>query len=211
MCGRYTISKNREVLGSFFKAEFSQTHSPVYNASPGQDLPVILDVEPDRIVGAHWGIKPDWALHESRPLINARAEFVNRRPTFTESFRRRRCLVIADGFYEWQATPGKKQPFRIALRSGDPFAFAGIWQEVDGKPSYVILTTEANQVTQPIHHRMPVLLEPKGTTAWLSHDLASSDLLKLLGPYLDDPMIAYQVSQAVNNSKNQSADLLKPL
>ena len=140
MCGRYTISKKAEVLGVFFKAELSQINVPVHNASPGQHLPVILNSEPPRIVPAQWGIKPPWAKQGSRPLINARAESVSQRPTFRESFKKRRCLVIADGFYEWKPTGNIKQPFRITLRNSDPFAFAGIWLINDDKPAYVILT-----------------------------------------------------------------------
>lgn len=211
MCGRYTVSKTQEILGTFFRVEFSITHLPIYNASPGQHLPVILDIEPRRIVPAHWGIKPDWAPQESRLLINARAESVNQRPTFRESFRKRRCLVIADGFYEWKATRAGKQPFRITLRNDEPFAFAGIWQEVDGEPAYVILTTEANQATRPIHDRMPVILERREEAPWLDHDVSSADALKLLDPYPGGAMTAYQISKAVNNSRNRDSDLIQPL
>ena len=159
MCGRYTATAAQEVIEDYFGAEFSETHIPVFNASPGQHLPVVLNIAPSKIQRALWGIKPEWKDRPSRLLINARAETVNQRPTFRESFRQRRCLVIADGFYEWKATKEGKQPYRIMLKTGEPFAFAGIWQEGAGEPAYVILTTEANKVTQPIHDRMPVILE----------------------------------------------------
>lgn len=211
MCGRYTISKKAEVLGSFFNAGLSQISVPVHNASPGQHLPVILDIEPTRIVPAQWGIKPPWAKQGSRLLINARAESVSQRPTFKESFTRRRCLVIADGFYEWKATGAIKQPFRITLRNSDPFAFAGIWLISDDKPTYVILTVPANKLVEPIHNRMPVILSSKETKNWLKPGLSLNDTLAFLEPYPEEQMSAYRVSSAVNNSTNQSEDVIKPL
>lgn len=211
MCGRYTISKAQEVLGSFFGAEFSETHIPIFNASPTQHLPAILDVDPGRILPVLWGIKPEWAHQKSRLLINARAETVNVRPTFRESFQQRRCLIIADGFYEWQATKDGKQPFRFTMKSGEPFAFAGIWQEVGGEPAYVILTTEPNAVTRPVHDRMPVILERREYRSWLDQDLPIGDILKLLDPYPEDAMTTYRVSKAVNSSRNEQPSLIEPL
>ena len=136
MCGRYTATTAQGIIEGYFGAEFSETHIPVFNASPGQHLPVVLNNDPRKIQPVLWGIKPDWVDRPTRLLINARAETVNQRPTFRDSFRERRCLVIADGFYEWQATKEGKQPFRIMLQTEEPFAFAGIWQEVDGEPGY---------------------------------------------------------------------------
>ena len=104
MCGRYTATAAQEVIEDYFGAEFSETHLPVFNASPGQHLLVVLNIAPGKIQRALWGIKHEWKDRPSRLLINARAETVNQRPTFRESFRQRRCLVIADGFYEWKAT-----------------------------------------------------------------------------------------------------------
>ena len=162
MCGRYTVSKTQQVLGDYLGVEVSpEVQVPNYNASPGQHLPVVLDIEPGKILPVLWGIQPDWAEQKSRLLINARSETVHQRPTFRDSFQKRRCLVVADGFYEWMVTKEGKQPFRILLKTGEPFAFAGIWQEVDGKPAYVILTTDTNAVTRPIHNRMPVILEQR--------------------------------------------------
>ncbi len=199
------------MIEDYFGAEFSETHISAYNASPGQHLPAILDIDPAKIVPVLWGIKPSWGKQPSRLLINARSETVNQRPTFRTSFQRRRCLVVADGFYEWQATKAGKQPYRIALKSGEPFAFAGIWQEVDGAPAYVILTTEANRVIRPIHERMPVILEHRHLASWLDSGLAEGDILALMAPYPDDAVTAYPVSRAVNSSKNQSPDLIAKL
>ena len=212
MCGRYTLSKAVDVLGDYLGVEVSDdVDLPIYNAIPGQHLPAILDVEPGRIVPVLWGIKPRWAAAKSRLLINARSETVNERPTFKSSFQKRRCLVIADGFYEWQATKEGKQPFRITLNSCEPFVFAGIWQEIDGEASYVILTTDANEVTRPIHDRMPVILEANELRPWLDHGSPLDDVLKLLDPYPEDSMKAYRVSKAVNSSRNQDSGLIEPV
>ena len=121
MCGRYTATAAQEVIEDYFEAEFSETHIPVFNASPGQHLPVVLNITPGKIHRALWGIKAEWKDRPSRLLINASAETVHQRPTFRESFRQRRCLVIADGFYEWKATKEGKQPYRIVLKTGEPW------------------------------------------------------------------------------------------
>ena len=208
MCGRYTVAKDQETLSLYFGAEFSKTHLPIFNASPGQHLPVILDVEPHKIQPVFWGITTDLQHQPRRMLINARSETVDQRPTFRDAFRQRRCLVIADGFYEWQATGLGKQPYRIVLNANEPFAFAGIWHECQGKPAYVILTTEANTVTRPIHDRMPVILERDKLVPWLDRDRSVSDVRKLLTPYTEYAMRAYPVSTAVNNSGNQGRELI---
>ena len=210
MCGRYTVSKAQEVLTGFFGAEFAETHLPIYNASPGQHLPVILNIAPRKIQPVLWGIHPEWKDRPGHLLINARAETVNHRPTFQEAFRNRRCLVIADGFYEWQATERGKQPFRILLKTGEPFAFAGIWWEVAGKPAYVILTTDANRVTRPIHDRMPVIVDRREHEPWLNRDLPVEDITKLMDPYPENAMTAHRVSKAVNRSTNDDASLIEP-
>ena len=212
-CDVWTLHSHcsQGVIEDYFGAEFSETHIPVFNASPGQHLPIVLSSAPGKIQRALWGIKPEWMDRPSRLLINARAETVNQRPTFTESFRQRRCLVIADGFYEWKATKEGKQPYRIVLKTGEPFAFAGIWQEVAGERAYVILTTDANKVTQPIHDRMPVILERGERVLWLDQELPAEAGLKLLSPYPDDAMTAYRVSRAVNDSRNEREDVIEPL
>ena len=211
MCGRYTVSKDQETLSLYFDAEFSETHLPIFNASLGQHLPVILDVESHKIQSAFWGITTDLQDRPRRMLINARSETVDQRPTFRDAFRQRRCLVIADGFYEWQATGLGKQPYRIVLNANEPFAFAGIWNECQGKPTYVILTTEANTATRPIHDRMPMILERDKRVPWLDRDRPVSDALKLLAPHSECAMRAYPVSTAVNNSSNQGQELIDPV
>lgn len=210
MCGRYTVAKDQEALGRHFRADFSETHLPIYNASPGQQLPVILDAEPRKVRPALWGIPARSPGRQRRMLINARAETASRLPTFRHALRRRRCAVIADGFYEWQATGLGKRPYRIVLEAAEPFAFAGIWQVCRGEPAYVILTTVANALMRPIHDRMPVILGRQELGAWLDRDRPGDDLLQALRPYPESAMQAYRVSTTVNNSKNEGRELIDP-
>lgn len=210
MCGRYTVAKDHEALGLHFRAEFTETHLPIYNASPGQHLPVILDAEPRKIRPALWGIPARSPGRQRRMLINARAETASRSPTFRHALRHRRCAVITDGFYEWQATGVGKRPYRITLESAEPFAFAGIWQACRGEPAYVILTTAANALMRPIHDRMPVILERQELRAWLDRDRPGDVLLRALRPYPESTIRAYRVSTLVNNSKNEGPELIDP-
>ena len=143
--------------------------------------------------------------------MNARAETVNQKPTFRDAFRNRRCLIIADGFYEWQASPSGKLPFRITLRDGQTFAFAGVWQEVDGVLAYTIITTRPNEIVSPIHDRMPVILSQEQHEQWLDPGLTVEDGLKLLAPHSSADMTAYRVSKAVNRPITPGPELIEPL
>lgn len=212
MCGRYTIAKSRQVLSELLGREVSaEITLPLYNASPGQLLPVILDRDPGRVVPLAWGVHMDAGRTAPRLLINARCETAHTRPTFRDAFRNRRCLVIADGFYEWQARPDGKQPYRITRKDEGVFAFAGIWMEVDRSRAFLILTTEANRVTRPIHDRMPVMLEDDEQAPWLDREATVPALRALLDPYPENQMTAYPVSRAVNNSRNEGAGLIEPV
>lgn len=184
---------------------------PVYNASPGQLLPVVLDREPGRVVPVVWGVHVESGRLAGRLLINARSETAHEKPLFRDAFRRRRCLVIADGFYEWQAGADGKQPYRVTRIDGGVFAFAGIWMEIDRSPAFLILTTEPNRVTRPIHDRMPVMLEDAEQAPWLDPDATVSTLVSLLDPYPENQITAYPVSRAVNNSRNDGAGLIQPV
>ncbi len=211
MCGRYTVAGDPESLRLFYGAEFREAHRPIFNASPGQRLPVILDAEPGAIQPAFWGFAVEFHGRPRRMLINARAETADRLPTFRGAFRHRRCLVVADGFYEWKPTGGDKQPYRIVLKTEEPCTFAGIWREVEGEPTYVILTTEASPQLRPIHHRMPLILGRDEVAVWLDPDRGVEELKRLLRPYPGDAMRAYPVSRAVNNSRNQGRELIDPV
>ncbi len=211
MCGRYTVAEDPESLRLFYGAEFREVPRPIFNASPGQRLPVILGAEPRVIQPALWGLTVEFHGRPRRMLINVRAETAHRLPTFRDAFRRRRCLVLADGFYEWKPTEGGKQPYRIVLKTEEPCTFAGIWEEVEGEPAYVILTTEANRELRPIHHRMPVILTRDEAAEWLDPDREVGELKRLLRPFPGDAMWAYSVSRAVNDSKNQGRELIDPV
>jgi putative SOS response-associated peptidase YedK len=226
MCGRYTVAKTPADLADYFDAEFDEGASgdltlPTYNASPGQSLPVIIvdegrvdegRVDEGRLIRpAIWGIMRAGGERAARFLVNARSETVANRPAFRDSFRRRRCLVLADGFYEWQRVGDRKQPYRVVLGAGEPFAFAGVWEStVRGERRFVILTTEANRVTRPIHDRMPVILERRDHDLWLDHQQAETDVETLLLPHADLGMKAYAVDSDVNSSRNDTADLIRP-
>ena len=166
MCGRYNLISNLTVLGERFQFDPSQlTLESADNVAPTQNVLTVVGDAPPRAGFMRWGLIPFWAKNRSigSRMINARAEMVAEKPSFRDSFRRRRCLVLADGFYEWQRTGSGKRPMRIAMRSGQPFAFAGIWSiwndpEGNRIPTCAIITTSANELLRPIHHRMPVIL-----------------------------------------------------
>ena len=150
-------------------------------------------------------------------LINARSETVAEKPAFREAFKRRRCLLPADGFYEWQRTGGRKQPYYFRLREERPFGFAGLWekwQSAEGKmiESCAILTTEANELLRPVHDRMPVILHPEDYNLWLADDVRQRELLtELLRPYSSEEMITYPVSPQVNSPSSQGSSLIEDL
>ena len=158
MCGRYSIAVESSEVEKHFRATFAKPVKPRYNAAPSQQLPVILNFNPRKIVLSSWGLKPAWLSKISKRdgLINVRAETLREKHTFQSDLAERRCLIPADGFYEWKALPnGKKTPYRIVRKDGQLFAFAGIWEEDknDGKfePRFAIITTEANEIMKPIH------------------------------------------------------------
>ena len=167
----------------------------------------------------HWGLIPSWAKDPKMgaKLINARAETVAEKPAFRTAFRQRRCLVLADGFYEWQTQENKKQkqPYYIRLNDWQPFAFAGLWerwQDAEGEviESCTLLTTEANELMCPIHNRMPVILDPKDYDVWLDPEVKQADVLQsLLHPYASEKMTAYPVSKAVNKPSNDTAECIE--
>jgi putative SOS response-associated peptidase YedK len=166
-----------------------------------------------------WGLIPFWAKEESigNRMINARAESVPSKPTFKRPFARQRCLVLADGFYEWQKTGSVKQPYRITLQSGDLFAFAGLWdrwKKPDGEElqTFTIITTEANDLTRKLHDRMPVILSPEDYETWLDPTFHETDTLqKCLRPYPSNEMTCYPVSRMVNSPKNEDPRCIEPL
>ncbi|WP_121741363.1 SOS response-associated peptidase [Natronorubrum halophilum] len=245
MCGRYTLLIERAALEERFDAKFVDSRdepgtgsetggfTPRYNMAPGQQLPVITNDEPETIRRLEWGLVPSWADDETGGIINARAETLHEKPSFRAAYERRRCLVFADGFYEWTETPDGKQPYRVAFEDDRPFAMAGLWERwesdsettqagldafgggrteaddgTDGPlETFTVVTTEPNDLVSDLHDRMAVILEPDSETQWLTAD----DPRSLLEPYPADEMRAYPVSRAVNDPSVDEPSLVEPL
>ena len=218
MCGRYRLTR-ADRLAEKFEAELAEELQPRYNIAPTQVVSAVRVVEHGKreLVQLRWGLVPSWAddLKIGYKLINARAETVPAKPAFRSAFKKRRCLIVADGYYEWQKTGAKqKQPYWLHLRDRRPFAFAGLWEhwERDGKAvdSCTIITTQANEATRPIHDRMPVVLAPESYTTWLTAQDPEA-LLPLLGPSPADWWTAHPVATLVNNPKNNVPECVAPL
>lgn len=220
MCGRYTLHTSAEQILKHFHLQQTPAISPRFNVAPSQAVPAIWgDSKNKELAMLRWGLIPSWAKEEKTrySMINARAETVTKKPAFRSAFRHRRCLIPADGFYEWKLVAGKKQPYYIHRRDGELFSFAGLWehwQGEDGKliESFAIIVTDANDLLQPIHDRMPVILEPSKYNTWLdpqNHD--KSVLAELLKPYSADKLEAYPVSRQVNSPTNDDSGCIAPL
>lgn len=171
-----------------------------YNAAPSQLLPVTTGEEPDTLQFFSWGLLQHWAKKDYKhKSVNARAESLTEKPMFRELVNSKRCLVLADGFFEWRTSSAGKQPYRILLKSEELFCFAGLWDEWADKATgevvdtFTIITTEANELMRPIHDRMPVLLHPEEEEEWLSSEKANEHLLSLLKPYPSEELKAYPV------------------
>jgi len=253
MCGRFAFSTPLAVfIDNFQGFDFSELNevrelreggpeNGRFNIAPTEDVPVIPNDGSRRVQFFRWGLVPRWAKDPAvgNRMINARSETIAEKPSFRDAFRKRRCLILADGFYEWRTNPGSKTktPIHIRLRNGKPFAFAGLWetwtrkdgQDPGGKsaaPSKIrdapepygpgrplrtctIITTESNELMKQFHHRMPVILPAEHYDLWLSEEPVEPGILQpLLVPYPAEEMVAYPVSTAVNNPRNNSADLL---
>jgi putative SOS response-associated peptidase YedK len=218
MCGRFSIFADPSRLAERFEVSLpAEGLRPRYNAAPTQALPVILN-EGDRVIQLlRWGLVPFWAKDPSigSQMINARAETLAEKPAFRNALKKRRCLVLADGFYEWsrstpevvdrsgKKTPNGKIPMRITLASGEPFAFAGLWENWDTPDgdvlrTFTIVTTSPNELLEPIHNRMPVILRPDHEPLWMDNDADPSAWLDVLRSYPAELMVVYPVSKRVN-------------
>ena len=225
MCGRFTHAQSWSELVELYR--ITETDRPLniparYNVAPTEDVPAVRHSENGgrELVMLRWGLIPPWAKDAAigAKTINARAETVAEKPSFRNAIKRRRCLIAADGFYEWRTEPsGSKTPFLIRLRDGEPFAFAGLWERwdkaPDGRPieSCTIITTAANTRMRPIHTRMPVIMAPESREAWLDvdgHD--AGRVLDLLVPYPADAMEVVRVSRRVNNVANDDPECVEP-
>lgn len=217
MCGRYSLSKSKIELEERFQAEMLTDFKPRYNIAPTQLVPVITSQSPKGFSFFYWGITPEFGRNKpvSQKLINAKAESVHQKITFKSSFKQRRCIIPADGFYEWKKL-GKKTsiPHRFTLREGGLFSFAGIWDEyetVDGENqhTFLILTTEPNELVSEVHDRMPVVLTPETEKKWLNNYSSEEELLEILKPFSANEMLSYPVSTLVNSVKNDSPALIR--
>ena len=230
MCGRFTFASDAETLTqTFFDFEIPMNLSPRYNISPTQDVAVIANTPTDtekrsgtgQVEFFHWGLIPSWARDPKigNRMINARSETLAEKPSFRNAYKHRRCLILADGYYEWKKIPGDrlKQPVYIRLKSQKPFALAGLWEtwqtENMDEPihSCTIITCPPNALMAEIHHRMPVILPQDAYAEWLAPDEQSANTLQpLLVPYSDEEMEAYPVSRYVNRPTNDSPECIAP-
>ena len=214
MCGRFTLTTDLEPLEERFLFRAKDLSSkPRYNIAPSQPVfTVIRDEKGNRAGFLRWGLIPSWAKNAEigNRMINARAETMAEKPSFRRALQKRRCLILADGFYEWRQEGKKKTPLFISLASREPFAFAGLWETwrpPDGEPihSCTIITTTPNSLMEPIHNRMPVILAREAEALWLDRTVDDPQkLLPLLVPYAEMLMDAYAVALTVNSPKNDS-------
>ncbi len=225
MCGRFTLAADTKKLAEAFAGfEIPENLPPRYNVAPSQPIAVVANNGQRQVEFFQWGLIPSWAKDPAigNQMINARAETLAEKPSFKNAYRRRRCLILADGFYEWRAPSSKegagggKIPMYIRLESGQPFAFAGLWEmwraAEDAILSCTIITTAPNELMAQIHNRMPVILPPSAYEQWLDPaERNPDDFNSLLKPYPAELMMAYPVSRLVNSPKNDSPELIEPV
>ena len=212
MCGRYSLILTIGELQNRFEFDSERLgYAPGYGTVPTQNVLTVVGGESRRGGYMRWGLIPSWAKDKSigSRMINARAETIAEKPSFRNALRRRRCLVLADGFYEWQRVGKRKKPMRIVMRSGEPFAFAGLWEtwkDPEGTviPACTIITTTPNDLLRPIHNRMPVILPRELEDFWLDDSVDdNAALTSVLTPYPADDMEAYEVSSGVNSTHSR--------
>lgn len=222
MCGRFTMTVDPAQLQDAFPwLDVPEGVEPRYNIAPTQPVAVVANNGENRLDFFKWGLIPSWAKDPSigNRLINARADTLAEKPAFRSAYKRRRCLVLADGFFEWRKDPDKKvkQPMYIRLKTGDPFAFAGLWEvwnSADGSEilSCTIITTEPNELIEEIHNRMPVILPRESYPFWLEPaEKKPEDLQDLLRPYPAHELTAFPVSTIVNSPGNNTPACVLPL
>jgi putative SOS response-associated peptidase YedK len=219
MCGRFTLAIDIEDLLDEFVFELDEyVYKPRYNVAPTQQVLTYGAQGPGTAESMRWGLVPVWAkdIKIGFKMINARAETVATSGAFRTPLRRRRCLVLADGFYEWKKEGATKTPIRIGLKEWRPFGFAGVWDEWHGPDgpirSCTIITTEPNELVEPIHNRMPVILPKETHATWLNQSIQDPEqLTPLLKPYPAEGMEAYVVSTAVNSSRNEDPECILPV
>jgi len=220
MCGRYTLTSSPEVLRALFRYVEQPNFPPRYNVAPTQPIPIVRLVDGKRQFAlVRWGLLPSWVKDPKTftLLINARGESAAEKPAFRAAMKRRRCLIPADGFYEWQAVGDRKRPFYVRAKSGAPLAFAGLWETWTGPngeelETAAIVTTAANRTLKPIHDRMPVIVPPDGFDLWLDGaTVDATTAAALIAPAPEGLLEAYEISTAVNRTANDNPKLLEPV
>lgn len=221
MCGRFTLITPAETIAEQFQLPEVSSLSPRYNIAPTQPVAAVRRSPGNggrELTMLHWGLIPFWAKDPKigARMINARSETAAEKPAFRAAFRRRRCLVPADGFYEWQRLERGKQPFYIRRRDERPFAIAGLWEHWEGPDGTVesctLLTTGPNDLVRPLHNRMPVILHPQDYDLWLAPGVQEPELLQpLLRPYPAEEMLAYPISTWINKPENDAPRCIEPL
>jgi len=222
MCGRFTLRAPASAVAEQFALFDVAPFQPRFNVAPTQPVAVVRRMaveEPQReLAWLRWGLIPGWAADPAigARMINARAETAAQRPAFRAALGRRRCLVVADGFYEWQKAGPRKQPYFLRLRDDRPFGFAGLWESWEGPEqaaieSCTILTTEANELVRPIHDRMPVIVAPADYERWLDPGVQGAEAVRpLLRPYPSEAMMAYPVGPRVNSPARDDPACIQP-
>jgi putative SOS response-associated peptidase YedK len=220
MCGRYTVTSSPEALRALFGYEEQPNFPARYNIAPTQPVAIVRLVDGKRHFAlVRWGLLPSWVKDPKTftLLINARGESAADKPAFRAAMKRRRCLIPADGFYEWQAAGDRKRPFYVRAKSGAPLAFAGLWETWTGPngeelETAAIVTTRANRTLAPIHERMPVIVPPEGFELWLNaNEVDATIAAALIAPAPDNLLEAYEISTAVNRTANDNPKLLEPV
>lgn len=219
MCGRFDRhSSSARIIHEFNVDRVFTVIEPRYNIAPSQDIVVVRRDGTNVMIACRWGYIPAWAKEEKigYSMINARAETIETKPAFSKAFSNQRCLIVADGFYEWKKYEGRKVPFYIRMRSKKPFGFAGlfnVWSSPRGEGicTSTLITTQANELLMPIHDRMPVIIPPQSYDVWLDPDFRDAKSLKdLLLPYPSDLMEIFQVSPSVNSPSYDSEEAINP-
>lgn len=215
MCGRYSLIADLGDLARLFDGDWL-AFEVKYNVSPTQEVLTVVGDDERRGGYMRWGLIPHWAKDTKigARMINARSETVAEKPAFRDALQRQRCLVLADGFYEWQRTGATEAPMRVVIRTGEPFAFAGlssVWRDPDGNriPSCAIITTAANDLLRPIHDRMPVILPREIENFWLDRSVEVPDAIRsVLTPHAEDAMDDYEVFTLVNSAGNDVPEVI---
>ena len=220
MCGRYTLTSAPEAIRALFRYLEQPNFPPRFNIAPTQPIAIVRLMDGKRQFAlVRWGLLPSWVKDPKAftLLINARGESVCDKPAFRAAMKRRRCLIPADGFYEWQAVAGRKQPFYVRAKSGAPFAFAGLWETWEGPngeelETAAIVTTNANRTLAPIPDRMPVVVPPEAFDLWLNGAAVdATTAAALITPAPENFFEAYPVSTHVNRVANDDPKLVEPL